>query len=441
MQTRPPPHNLEREEALLGSMFLNGKIKPYVKQRLSWADLYREANQYIFSALLSTESDLVSVVEWLKEKGLLEKVGGPDYVAHIVDETSTSLGYQFHCERIKDLSKRRQIIAQCADTANQVWDLTYEVDETLSAHKNGIRDIQADHRPDYTPNNVLIDTVFKDIEARKKSGNQFVGVKTGFDNIDKHLFGLEPKTTTYLIARPSMGKTALALNVADNVAMNNPGKVLFFSLESGETALTRRRLASRSGVYLTRIRTGGVDDSQWSHLIEAANTLADNSLIILNRPKFKTVENLCSMAETLAMENPISLIVVDHIQRMRSKQRFNNRHLELSYVSEELTSLVSELNAPGLILCQLSREVDKRRDKRPRLSDMKESGDLEQNADNVIGLYREDKKAELAEIDGLKGRDVGTWKKWLSFDRFIQKFSDCADQDSSIAGTYMENEI
>lgn len=790
MQTKPPPHDIPREEAILGAMILNPRIKPKVKQLITASDFYKEAHQHIFEALLHCESDLLEIAGYLEKNRSLDKAGGKKYLAYLVETTSTAAGFEFHCDQVKELSDRRKIISLCADTANMAWDLTREVDETLGNHKSGIRKIQADHRPDYTPNNILIDTVFKDIEARKLSGDKFVGVKTGFHNIDSHLYGLEAKTTTYLIARPSIGKaqpldelvltpdgfvtmgslqvgdrvigsqgypvdilgvydqgildvyqvifsdgskvecclnhlwftqtrnerrigvpgsvkslqeiintikrpnsnspnhkipnikpveftppisaptlnldpyllglligdggltgksvkfsnpekdilervrdtlppgdflnigvdglnhcisggnrnsksfttlilegfglmgckstgkfipknylmapaadrikllqglcdsdgyvnspsgksieystsskklaadviflvrslggivscqprnpsyngknkphvsyrliicmpeniipissekhlikwvggkrryyrsivsaswvgekhcqcikvsaedqlyvtsdfipthnTALALNIADNVSLNNPGKVLFFSLESGETALTRRRLAAKSGVYLTRIRTGGVDDSQWSHLIEAANTLSDNNLIILDRPKFKTVENLCSMAETLAMEHPISLIVVDHIQRMRSKQRFQNRHLELSYISEELTSLVSELNTPGLILCQLSREVDKRRDQRPKLSDMKESGDLEQNADNVIGLFRKDKIDEFAEIEGLKGRDVGTWKEWLSFDRFIQKFSDCADKDSSLAGVWVEDEI
>ena len=268
------------------------------------------------------------------------------------------------------------------------------------------------------------------IEERAKSGNRFVGVKTGFQNIDIYMNGLEPKTTNYLIARPSMGKTALALNISDFVALNYPGKVIFFSLESGDKALTRRRLSAHSGIFLSRLRTGDVREDQWPDLIESANALSENNLIIIDRPRYKTIENLIALSESLAMESPLSLIVIDHIQRMRARKRFNNRHLELSFISEEISSLAKDLDIPILILCQLSRKVEDRakHNQQPRLSDMKESGDLEQNADSVWGLYRKDKEDEYAHIEGLKGRDTGTWKTWLRFDRYIQKFYDCEEQ-------------
>jgi replicative DNA helicase len=182
-------------------------------------------------------------------------------------------------------------------------------------------------------------------------------------------------------------------------------------------------------VFLSRLRTGDIEDSQWSFLVEAANALSDNNLIIIDRPRYKKIENLVALTESLAMESPLSLIIIDHIQRMRTQKKFQSRHLELSYISEELSSLAKDCNVPLLILCQLNREVEKRNDKHPRLYDMKESGDLEANADVVIGLYRANKESELLAVEALKGRDTGTWKTCLTFDRKTQKITDCKNPE------------
>lgn len=431
---KAPPHNIDSEILVLGSMLMRPETSiPVVKNALLPSDFYRKAHQSICQACfdLRTDTDLQSVCVWLEKKELLKKSGGQDYVISLVEQVSVSVGLKWHIDLLKDLSRRRQLIGLCSESAAAAYLMSEQTEEVLSTHKSGIRTIEGQQNIIFSDNASLVNAVFKDAEDRAKSGNRFVGVKTGFDNLDINLQGLEPKTTNYLIARPSMGKTALALNIADSVALNNPGKVLFFSLESGDVALTRRRLSARSGVFLTRLRTGDIEDSQWPDLIEAANVLSEDNLLIIDKPKYKTVENLVTLTETLAMETEISLIVIDHIQRMRSKKKHNNRHLELSYVSEELSSLSSDLNTPALILCQLSREVEKRKDQHPRLSDMKESGDLEQNADSVIGLYRVDKTSEFARIEGLKGRDTGTWTTWLKFDRYIQKFYDCEEQYES----------
>lgn len=426
-----PPHNNEAELSVLGAMFINPGCIPKVQKALDPDDFYGERHQYIAQALfnLKGKATLITVSDFLKGKGLLDKCGGSDYLVSLVEMTTTSAGIENHCTIIKNLSNRRKIINQCALTGDHAFNLTITIDETLSEHKAAIRAMSSGQDKDYRSNKELVKAVVSDIEERSKSGNRFVGVKTGYENIDFLLNGLEPKNSNYLIARPSVGKTALALNMADSVASNYPGKVIFFSLESGDKALTRRRLSAHSEVFLSRLRTGDIRDDQWQDLIQAASVLSENNLIIIDNPRYKTVENLVSMAETFAMQSPLSLIVVDHIQRMRSRTKFNNRHLELSFVSEELSSLANDLDVPIIILCQLRRDVETRRNKRPRLSDMKESGDLEANADVVIGLYRQDNEAEVMEVECLKGRDTGTWKTYLTFDRFIQKISDYKDSE------------
>jgi replicative DNA helicase len=201
-------------------------------------------------------------------------------------------------------------------------------------------------------------------------------------------------------------------------------------LESNAEAITRRRMAARSKVFLWRIRTATLEDGQYPRLMEAANHLCKSQVILFEKPAFKVIENLIAQCESMAMDRPpISLIVVDHIQRMRSRKKFQNRHLELSWISEEFSTLAKNLNVPVLILCQLSREAEKRagKDKFPKLVDLKESGDLESNADQVWGLWRQDKEGEEARLECLKGRDTGTWVAWLRFDLQIQQFLDASE--------------
>ena len=228
-----PPHNLEAELATIGAMFINPGCIPKVQHIINPDDFYREAHQSISEAFFDVKSKatIITVAEYLDKKGLLEKYGGNDYLTSIVEAVVTSAGVEHHAKIIRGLSERRKLISECMDTIDKAYGLHNEVDGILSDHKAGIRAIQSRDQKDYRKNQEIVKAVFNDIQERSESGNRFVGVKTGFENIDIYLNGLEPKTTNYLIARPSMGKTALALNISDFVALNYPGKVIFFSLE------------------------------------------------------------------------------------------------------------------------------------------------------------------------------------------------------------------
>lgn len=418
------PHNIEAEQALLGAMFVNENVKPRAKNALEPDNFYKEAHSHIFRALLEKKSDIVIVCQALSEEGLLEKVGGQEYVASLAEHCSTSAHIDHYIRIIKELCERRQIIELCQICSEQAYLQHAEPDEILSEMKKGIKTIQTDKKPDYRDNVELVGSVFKDIERRMNEGNKALGPLSGFKDLDNLIGGFEPKTLTYIIGRPSMGKTALGLNIADFMAKNYEGKIPFFSLEMGDEALTRRRLSAWSKVYLSRIRHGNIEDSQWPDLIGAANDLSQSNLIIIDSPKFKVINKLVSMAETLAMEFPLTALFVDHIQLMRCQKRPTSRHLEISHISNELKALSKDLNIPVIALCQLRRDVESRKDKRPQLQDMKESGDLEQDADIVLGIYRADQKEPETEIGLLKGRDIGTGKINLFFDRYIQKFSE-----------------
>lgn len=431
MEIRELPQATESEQALLGACFLKPEIIIWVKEIISQSDFYSEAFGTIFDAIshLNKQTEPKTVREYLHKQGLLEQVGGLTAIANIAESVSTSAGWRYHAEIIKDRSIRRQLITSCSVCSDLAHDLTIESNKTLSGHKQSIRELEPEDRTDKETNEALCKEIFSDMEKRQETGNPYTGIKTGLANIDTKAWGLEPGTTTYLIARPSMGKTALSLCIAEHVSRNEFGQVLFFSMESSGKALMRRLVAAHSTVYLTRIRKAELDDSQWPLLMEAFHDLSANTnLRIISHPRYKQVERMIAKAETMALNKSLSLIVIDHIQRMSTGARKQNRHLELSYISELLTSLSQTLNVPMLVLSQLNRGVEARKEHRPELSDMKESGDMEANADQVWALYRKDREAELAEIECLKGRDTGTWKTCLRFDRNIQRFYDTDEQ-------------
>lgn len=422
--SKVPPHNLDVEQVILGAMLINPDCIIQAKSFLDDDDFYRDSHVLIFKAILEVGNDVRLIAHRLEEKKQLEQAGGKEYIGKLVDSISTSKSFKYHAEILKDLSCRRKVIHTCMVAQDQSYDLSVEVNDTFSTIKTGIKEIQGEQKIEYRNNKELVGAVFKDIEQRVNDNKHHVGILSGFKAIDSHLNGFEPKTLTYIIGRPSMGKTALGLGIGGNMALANQGLVLFFSLEMGDEQITRRRLSAESEIHLSHIRAGYIQESQWPNLIEAVDKVSENNILVIDRAKYKTFENLIPIAETLAHEHKIACIFVDHIQLMNSRKNFNNRHLEISYISNGLKSLAKDLNIPLIVLCQLRRDVESRRNKRPQLSDMKESGDLEQDADIVIGIYREEKDSDIMEIAGIKGRDVGTWQDKLLFNRFIQKIDD-----------------
>lgn len=422
--SKVPPHNIEVEQAILGAIFMNPDCVIQSKSFLNADDFYKDSHVLIFKAILEVGSDARLIAHRLNQDKKLEHVGGNAYIGELANSVSTSASFKYHTDILKDLSRRRKIIHTCMVAQDQSYDLSKELNDALSTLKTDIREIQAEQKVEYRENKELVNLVFKDIEQRVNDDKHHVGILSGFRAIDSHINGFEPKTLTFVIGRPSMGKTALGVNIADNMALANQGLILFFSLEMGDEQITRRRLSAESEIHLSHIRAGYIQESQWPNLIEAANKVSENNILVIDRAKYKTFENLIPIAETLAHEYKIACIFVDHIQLMNSRKNFNNRHLEISYISNGLKSLAKDLNIPLIVLCQLKRDVESRRNKRPQLSDMKESGDLEQDADIVIGIYREEKDSDIMEIAGLKGRDVGTWQDKLLFNRFIQKIYD-----------------
>ena len=425
-----PPYNLPAEEAVLGAMLINPACIPKVTNLINPLDFYREAHKHITAACfaLKSESDILTVSEELKHENLLAKCGGQDYIVTLAENTISSFGIENWCKIIKEQSQRRQIIGLCSTVTASSFQEFSDIDETLSNLKTGVREIENVNQVGIKANNVLLREIMDDLE---KEGDHTVGVLTGLKNIDDKLNGLEPKTTYYIIAESGMAKSALALNIADHVSLNYPGKVPYFTLESTSKALMRRRLAKHSQVALTRIRNRNLrHEGQWEDITKACNVLDNPNLIIIDDTHYQKIENLVAFCESFTMDKEISLIIVDYIQLIESQKSFTSRHLEISYVSKLLNFMAKNLNVPVIIVSQLGKDVEKRKRKEPMLSDIKESGDIRNNADNIISIYSPtpEETQFYTKIKALKGKDTGRWVTWLHFDGNYQKFTDCEDQ-------------
>jgi len=423
------PQDIPAEQVVLCSCLRDPNVITRAQGIIGPADFYREEHGHIFEALcaLGRDSDVVTVSAWLHEHGYT----GDHYSVPALDTLSellpTSATVRHHAEIVREQSQRRQVILSCQVAESSARDQTEELPETLSALKTAITTVEREQSPEIESALTTVQQVYREIERRRANKNKYVGIRTGFQCIDERTWGLEAGSTTYLIARPSIGKSALALNIADWVAVHE-GPVLFFSLESNRHALTRRRLAARSGLHLTWIRTGDIrSEEQWGALHDACDYLSDKPLLIVDHSRYRDPQALVSMAETVSLRQPLTLVIVDHIG-LCNPRGVKSMYERASVASDILQTIPKLCNCHALILCQLSREFERRVTAKkgpqyPTLADMRDSGKLEENADNVWGLWRKDKESEAARLEQLKGRDSGVWVEWLRFDGCCQRYT------------------
>ncbi|MDY6857562.1 MAG: DnaB-like helicase C-terminal domain-containing protein, partial [Thermodesulfobacteriota bacterium] len=343
------------------------------------------------------------------------------------DSTSTVAGVDHYVAIIKGHSKRRRLIAALVDAAESAYIKTKETDEILSTIKSQLREIDRDDkRKDLTSKEIAY-TLLDDISTRRGTKGP-LGVMSGLESIDDHIHGFDNGSMVLIMARPSIGKTALSLTMADSMATK--GSVLYFSLDMGALAIFRRRLAAHTGILHYKIRAGDIDDSRWDKLMTGLEAIGDEKFIFRDAARYKRVENLVACAEMVALEHNITAVYVDHIQLMSTNKKTNSVNESISYISNELKSLAKNLNVPIFVLSQLNRSVENRTNKRPMLHDLRDSGALEQDANIVIGLYRNDKKSQDLEIAALKGQDTGTWEEILHYDLYTQKITDRRQDDT-----------
>ena len=405
IEERVPPQNIEAEQAVLGAMLIDKEAIAKATEVLSADDFYREAHRVIFSAMLELYNkneavDMVTVTEILKRDNKLEDIGGIAYITSLANVVLTAANVKYHADIVAEKSVLRQLVRVSTEIAAMGYEANEDVGTLLDTAESRILEISnRKKKADFTAiNDILMDSV-QSIESLLQNKGGLTGLPAGFADLDKLTSGLHPSDFIILAARPSMGKTALALNIVQNVALRahkviggEPRSVAFFSLEMSKEQLVNRMLCAEAGIDSQRLRVGEMHDEDWTHLWDACDTMS-RAKIYIDDTAGITAMDMRSRARRLKAEHGLDLIVVDYLQLMQGSGKRNNsgdRQQEVSEISRSLKALARELDVPVLALSQLSRSVESRQVKRPMLSDLRESGSLEQDADIVAFLYRED---------------------------------------------------
>ena len=411
MQDRVPPQNIEAEQSVIGAMLIDKNAVSLVTEKLMPEDFYRQAHQVIYSAILTLHSknepiDMITLINELKKMNKLDDVGGVAYVTLLANVVPTAANAKYHAQIVEDKSVLRQLVEGGTAIASLGYEGADDVPVIIDqAEKMVLRISNRKGSKDFAEISEVLSDTINHIQAVLESKQSITGVATGFVDLDKLTAGLHPSDFIILAARPSMGKTALALNIAQNVAIRGaregqPKKrVAFFSLEMSREQLVQRMLCSEADVDAQRLRAGAdirdkdTDNADlWNKLWVAADLLSNAQIFIDDTPGI-TIMEMRSKARRLQAEGGLDLVVIDYLQLMQGTSGRNstdNRQQEVSEISRGLKALARELNVPVLALSQLSRSVEARQVKKPMLSDLRESGSLEQDADIVMFLYRDD---------------------------------------------------
>lgn len=388
-----PPSNLEAEQSVLGGVFQSPTMFSSLVEIVEPDHFYSPAHKVIFDAfteLYRTNKpiDLITVTDYLNSQGTLDTIGGPVYLAEIADSVISAANAEYHATIVRDKAILRELI----DISGSIISNCYEaqdVDVLLSdSEKEIFRIAQAKASSNMLASNKLVVKVFEELQAKFDNKSAITGIPTGYTDFDGMTAGLQNSDLIIIAGRPSMGKTAFALNVALRAGARAEVPTAVFSLEMSMEQLMTRLLAVQSKVNLGNLRTGYLDDQDWSALYEAAEILSNSPIFIDDTPALSTLE-LQAKCRRLKAEHNLGLIVVDYLQLMRSSARTDSREQEISDISRSLKALAKELNVPVIALSQLNRKVEERTDKRPMMSDLRESGAIEQDADIIIFLYRD----------------------------------------------------
>ena len=391
-----PPHDIEAEQAVIGSMLTDKDAVMLGVEKLRVDNFYREDNKAIFEAIVnlynkSEPIDLITVKSELTSMGLFEKVGGMEYLVLLPDKVPTTANVEKYITIVKEKATLRNLIR----TANEIIELGYnpteDVEDIMSGAEKKIFDlIQDKNNNGYTPiKDVLIES-FTKLEELYNQKTRITGVPTGFADLDYQTAGLHGSDLILVAARPAMGKSAFALNIATNAALKAKVPVAIFNLEMSKEQLVDRILCSEAMVDSNKVRTGKLEEDDWNKLASVVGPLSDAGIYIDDTPGISVME-IRTRCRKLKLEKNIGLIVIDYLQLVQGSNKKNgSREQEIAEISRSLKILAKELNVPVIALSQLSRAVEQRPDHRPMLSDLRESGSIEQDADIVMFLYRDD---------------------------------------------------
>lgn len=390
-----PPQNLDAEQSILGGILLDNNALNRVLEIIGMGDFYSEAHRKIFSAILdlyekNEPSDLITLSSVLRDKGHLESVGGEVYLTSLVDGVPSAANIAYYSKIVKEKAILRGLIGAATDILNKSYDAGSDIDTVLDEAEHAVFEISENKiKPAFSPIKEIVKDTFENIEKLYAKKTLITGISTGFQKVDEFTSGLQNSDLIIVAGRPSMGKTAFAINIAQHVAIEDKVPVAIFSLEMSKEQLALRMLSSDGKVDSQKIRRGFVGEMDWPKLVAAAGRLSEAPIFIDDTPAISVLE-IKAKARRLKAESGLDLIILDYLQLMRGRDPSAPREQEISEISRSLKSLAKELDVPVLALSQLNRQVESRTDKRPQLADLRESGAIEQDADVIMFIYRDE---------------------------------------------------
>ncbi|HEY5685545.1 MAG TPA: replicative DNA helicase [Acidimicrobiia bacterium] len=430
---RVPPHSVESEESVLGSILLSVDAANEVMDKLVPDDFYVPAHQSIYRAIQSLFNanqaiDAITVSEELRRTNDLEGIGGVAYVTRLIDVVPSAANVEYYAGLVEEYSQRRSLIRAGSSVHDLAFRLDDEISTVLDRAEQTVLSVAARRVGDGLASlGSLFSPILEELEALEAAGSDVIGLSTGFRDLDRKLTGLHPANLVIIAARPAMGKSALTANVAVNVALaGNP--VAFFSLEMSKEEVAQRMLCAMARIDSMKLRTGKIGESAWPRLTDAAGRLYSAPVFVDDSPVV-TVTDIRAKCRRLKRQHGLALVVVDYMQLMQGTSR-ENRQQEIADISRSLKNLARELEVPIIAVSQLNRNLEQREDKRPRLGDLRESGSLEQDADIVIFIYRDEYYNEATEHKGIaevivaKHRAGSTGKVDMTFMPEFTRFSD-----------------
>ena len=394
-QENVPPQDIEAEQAVLGAIFLDAEALVEAMAQIEPQDFYRRAHQIIFRSMIALNDrneniDIITLKSQIESENTLEDVGGISYLTELSQVTPTASGVAHYAKIVKDKSTLRELIQAATKIVKEGYSQEGSVEEIVEAAEKGILNVsEKRNSTGFQAIADVLNSTMEHIDRLSQQNEDITGLPTGYPELDKMTAGLQPEELIILAARPAVGKTAFALNIAQNIGTRTDRSVAIFSLEMGAESLVNRMLCAEGTIEAGHLRTGQLTEQEWHNLIMAMGSLSNTSIFIDDTPGIK-VSEIRARCRRLAQEKGnLGLILIDYLQLIEGSGR-ESRQQEVSEISRQLKKLAKELKVPVIALSQLSRSVEQRQDKRPVLSDIRESGSIEQDADIVAFLYRED---------------------------------------------------
>ncbi|WP_126429189.1 replicative DNA helicase [Brevibacillus marinus] len=442
---RVPPQNTEAEQSVLGAVFLSKEALHTALEILKPEDFYKTAHQRIFQAMLDLYErgepvDLVTVTAELQDQKVLDEVGGVTYLTNLASAVPTAANVEYYARIVEEKSLLRRLIRTATKIANDGYTREDDVEEIIADAERYILELsQHRSRNGFVPiRDILVET-YERIEFLSQRREEVTGIPSGYPDLDRMTSGFQRSDLIILAARPSVGKTAFALNVAQNVAARAGESVAIFSLEMAASQLVQRMLCAEGNIDAQKLRTGRLDEDDWQKLTMAIGTLGRAPIYIDDTPGI-TVQEIRAKCRRLQAEHGLGMVLIDYLQLIHSRGRGESRQQEVSEISRMLKGIARELNVPVLALSQLSRSVEQRQDKRPIMSDIRESGSIEQDADIVAFLYRDDyynresENNNTVEVIIAKQRNGPTGTVELAFLKEYNKFVSLDRHHREMAG-------